>query len=102
MLTLRENFIEVLPYHQQTIANFYGGDQLQHIDNQFIANEFGHYSFNREFVCNIKKEEEDYIPYKFPDNQRFEDLRFELGKALSRNHSDIEQISVGKSSFLIG
>lgn len=52
--TFRDDCVKV-PYHHRALEYFYGGPRVRELDYEIITNEFGQYSFNRDFIKRVKR-----------------------------------------------
>lgn len=65
--TFRKDYVDITTYYQNFISSFYGGDKASMMNFEFITNERGQYSFNREFIQKMSKDpNEEDMPYRFP------------------------------------
>jgi hypothetical protein len=103
MKTMREQYVQIMPYQHKLMGEFYGGEHFECINHQFNTNENGQYYFNRLVMQNAKnKSADEYVSFNFPEPEdKYESLRFDFSKQLSRELNNFDQKGLQAKSALI-
>ena len=54
LASVREHYMEMLPYHLATVSQFYGGDSPSKKNDEMVKDKTGKYTFNRQFVLHLR------------------------------------------------